>query len=122
MKKSHAFVILLSIILLSVSLTSCGYKSISHGEAITSDQASTIVDGKTTKKEIFMNFGEPSKTMDDEHVFFYTWTRGGKGHFLGFGSGSAESKTLVVVFNDENIVQSHKITRGATASGAMVGD
>ncbi len=96
--------------------------TIKHGEEITQEKASEIVDGKTTKGEIFMAFGEPTKTMDKEKVFFYSWTRGGKGHVLGFGSGSDESKSLVVVFDDNNIVQSHKITRGATTGGATVGD
>jgi hypothetical protein len=103
-------------------LVGCGYKSIEHGKEITADEQKVIVDGKTTKKEVFMNFGEPTKTMDDEKVFFYSWTRGGKGHFLGFGSGSAESKSLVIVFDDNDIVENHKITRGATTSGATVGD
>jgi hypothetical protein len=103
-------------------LMGCGYKSIKHGEEITPEHASSIIDGQTTKKEIFMNFGEPTKTMDKEKVFFYSWTRGGKGHVLGFGSGSAESKSLVIVFDDKDTVVSHKITRGATTSGATVGD
>lgn len=112
----------LCFILIVAMLSSCGYKTIKHGQEITSEKASVIVDGKTTKNEIFMEFGEPSKTMDHEKIFFYSWTRGGKGHLLGFGSGSAESKSLLVEFNDDGIVQHHKITRGATTSGATVGD
>jgi outer membrane protein assembly factor BamE (lipoprotein component of BamABCDE complex) len=100
----------------------CGYKGIKHGEEITPEQVATIENGKTTKKDIYINFGDPTKTMDNDKVFFYTWTRGGKGHFLGFGSGSAESKSLVVVFNDRDVVESHKITRGATSGGAAIGD
>lgn len=100
----------------------CGYKSIKHGEEITPEQSASIIDGNTTKSEIFMQFGEPTKTMDSEKVFFYTWTRGGKGHVLGFGSGSADSKSLVIVFDENNIVQSHKITRGATSGGATTID
>ena len=100
----------------------CGYKSIKHGTEITEQQTSIIVDGETTKQKVLMEFGEPSKTMDNEKVFFYTWTRGGKGHIIGFGSGSAKSKSLVIVFDENGIVQSHKITRGATSGGATVGD
>ena len=103
-------------------ITSCGYKSIKHGEEITPERASLIVDGETTKGQVFMEYGEPTKTMDKEKVFFYSWTRGGKGHLLGFGSGSAESKSLVIVFDDNDVVKSHKITRGATTGGAAVAD
>ena len=110
------------ILFVCVLITSCGYKTIKHGEEISDEKASTIIDGKTTKREIFMGFGEPTKTMDKEKVFFYSWTKGGKGHILGFGSGSAESQSLVIVFDDNDVVQSHKIGRGATTGGATVGD
>ena len=119
--KRHILMAVLFCALLSLML-SCGYKTIKHGEEISEEQASTIITGKTTKRDIFMEFGEPTKTMDKEKVFFYSWTKGGKGHFLGFGSGSAESKTLVVVFDDNDIVQRHRITRGATSGGASIGD
>ena len=114
--------VLVMVLCLSSYVISCAYKSIKHGKEITPEQSSTIIDGKTTKKEIFMNFGEPTRTMNNEKVFFYTWTRGSKGVFLGFGSGSAESKSLVIVFDKNDIVESHKITRGATTTGATVGD
>lgn len=120
MKK--AFHIILFVLIVCALMTSCGYKTIKHGEEITDQKAATVIDGETTKQEIFMGFGEPSKTMDKEKVFFYSWTRGGKGHLLGFGSGSAQSKTLVIVFDDKDIVKNHKVTRGATTGGATVGD
>ncbi len=118
-----SFLVILSFFVsLSFFAVSCGYKTIKHGEEITEEKAAAIVEGKTNKREIFMEFGEPTKTMDHEKVFFYSWTRGGKGHLLGFGSGSAESKSLVIVFDESDIVQSYKITRGATTGGATVGD
>jgi hypothetical protein len=46
-------------------MISCGYKSIKHGEEITPEQVAMIVDGKTTKKDMFVNFGDPTKTMDN---------------------------------------------------------
>ena len=113
------FIVFFTMVFIS---SGCGYKSIKHGTEITEEKASIIVDGETTKQNVLMEFGEPSKTMDNEKVFFYTWTRGGKGHLIGFGSGTAESKSLVVVFDESGVVTSHKITRGATSGGAAVGD
>lgn len=110
------------LVLSTFIFSACGYKSIEHGKEITAEEASKIFDNKTTKNEIFMKFGEPTKVMDDEKVFFYSWTRGGKGHVLGFGSGSAESNALVIVFNERDVVISHKITRGATTGGATTID
>jgi hypothetical protein len=69
-----------------------------------------------------MMFGDPSKTMNDESVYFYNWTRGGKGSFMGFGSGSAYTHSLVVVFNDDGVVKTHKITRGTTEAKTGIGD
>lgn len=100
----------------------CSIKSISHGSEITDQQIAKIEDGKTTKSEIFIEFGNPSKVMDGEKAFFYSWTRGNKNSFLGIGSGTAFSYSLVIVFDDKGIVKSHKLTRGATDSAVNVGD
>jgi hypothetical protein len=67
----------------------CSIKSISHGSEITDQQIAQIEDGKTTKGDIFVQFGNPSKVMDGEKAFFYSWTRGSKNSFLGIGSGTA---------------------------------
>ncbi len=100
----------------------CSFKYISHGSEITDEQIATIVDGKTTKSDIFVNFGNPSKTMDNEKVLFYTWTRGSKNSVLGIGAGIAYTYSLVVVFDDKGVVKSHKLRRGSTESGVRVDD
>ncbi|MBI4686058.1 MAG: hypothetical protein HY755_12815 [Nitrospirae bacterium] len=100
----------------------CSYKSIKHGEEISDEQVAKIIDGKTTKEEIFIEFGNPSKTMDNEKVFFYNWTRGSKSSLLGLGGGSAYTHSLVIVFDEKGTVKSHKITRGATEGGVSVHD
>ena len=105
-----------------IMISGCAYKSIKHGEEITDEQVVKIVDGKTTKQEIFIEFGNPSKTMDNEKVFFYSWTRGSKSSFMGLGGGSAYTHSLVVVFDDNGIVKNHKITRGATEGAVSVHD
>lgn len=116
-----------SICLIAVSVSialfqGCSIKSISHGSEITDQQIAKIEDGKTTKSEIFIEFGNPSKVMDGEKAFFYSWTRGNKNSFLGIGSGTAFSYSLVIVFDDKGVVKSHKLTRGATDSAVNVGD
>jgi outer membrane protein assembly factor BamE (lipoprotein component of BamABCDE complex) len=113
--------------LLLVSLTvllcaGCSIKSIEHGTEITDSQMSKIIDGKTTKQDIFVEFGNPSKTMDNEKVFFFNWTRGSKNSFMGIGGGSAYTHSLVIVFDDTGVVKNHKITRGATEAGVNVTD
>ena len=107
-------------IIVALFTSGCSFKSISHGSEITDEQIAQIVDGKATKSDIFMNFGNPTKSMDSEKVFFYTWTRGSKNSILGIGSGTAYSYSLVVVFDDKGVVKSHKLTRGATDSTIQV--
>jgi outer membrane protein assembly factor BamE (lipoprotein component of BamABCDE complex) len=102
--------------------TGCSFKSIKHGTEITESQMSKIVDGTTTKQDVFVEFGNPSRTMDNEKVFFYNWTRGSKNSILGLGGGSAYTHSLVIVFNDNGVVKSHRITRGATEAGVNVTD
>lgn len=102
--------------------SACSYKAIKHGSEITDEQVAIIEDGKTSKEEVIIEFGDPSKIMNDEKIFFYTWTRGSKSSVLGFGGGTAYTKSLVVVFDENGVVKSHKITRGTTKEGARIGD
>lgn len=119
MNKSH---LLAPLVVALLFIQGCSVKSISHGSEITDQQIAQIQDGKTTKGDIFVQFGNPSKVMDGEKAFFYSWTRGSKNSFLGIGSGTAYSYSLVVVFDDKGVVKSHKLTRGATDSGVNVFD
>jgi outer membrane protein assembly factor BamE (lipoprotein component of BamABCDE complex) len=102
------------------ALQGCAMKSISHGSEITQKETQKIVVGKTTKQEIFLNFGEPTKMADSERVFFYSWTRGSKFEVMGIGSGSAKGSSLVVIFDDAGVVKDYRISRGA--GDAVQGD
>ena len=117
-------IIILTIFIAGMSflLTGCGYKSIEHGTEITQDQAATIQPGITTKNDIILKFGDPTKTLNNDTAWFYNWTRGGKGHFFGFGSGTAYTHSLVVIFAENDVVKDYKITRGDTEQGAGIGD
>jgi len=110
-------VLLVTVVILGTS--GCGYKTISHGTAITESEAADIKIGQTTKADIFMKFGEPSKMADKERVFFYSWTRGHKVQFLGLGSGSSEGNTLVIIFDDDGVVKKYRVTRGV-ATGEQI--
>ena len=57
-----------------------GYKSIREGSEITEEDAEKIVDGKTTKDEVYLMFGKPSEVLEDGRVFAYNWIRGRKGN------------------------------------------
>ncbi len=119
-KKTLAVTLIVSLLVLLAA--GCSFKSISHGTEINEDQVAKIHDGKTTKEEIFIEVGNPTKTMDNEKVFFYTWTRGSKSSVLMFGGGSAYTHSLVIVFDDKGVVKSHKITRGDTPQATGIGD
>ena len=94
-------------------LSGCAIKSISHGTAITqADATAKLVIGRTTKQDVFLNFGEPTKVMNNEKVFFYSWTRGKKVAIMGIGSGNAKADTLVVVFDEKDIVKNYRFARG----------
>jgi len=121
--RKKMYIRVLLVFCLSVSLlAACAHKSIKHGTEITEEETAKIVDGQSTKEDIVIEFGDPSKTMNDEKVYFYTWTRGSKGHFMGLGGGSAYTKSLVIVFDDNGVVKSHRITRGSTKEGTVIGD
>lgn len=122
MKKKKCLAILLSLGVVMLLTASCAYKEIKHGTEITEEELSKIINGQTTKEDVFIWFGDPSKTMNDEKVFFYTWTRGHKSMLLGLGGGHAFTHSLVIVFDDNGIVKKHKITRGTTKAATGVVD
>jgi len=120
MKKPISLSVML--ILIAVFFYGCAFKEIKHGSEITENQILNIINGQTTKEEIFIQLGDPSKTMNDEKIFFYTWTRGSKEVCLGIGGGYAYTHSLVIVFDDNGIVKKHKITRGTTKAATGVVD
>ena len=120
--KQWSIFILCTLIATCITLTSCAYKAIKRGTEITQAQVETIVDGKTTREDILVAFGDPSKILEDGKVYFYTWTRGGKGSFLGLGSGTAFTYSLVIIFDENDVVKRHKITRGSTAEASNIMD
>ena len=122
MKKILSTIVLTLALATMLFVGGCAFKSINHGTEITSEQVDKIVDGVTTRNDILIEFGDPSKIMNNEKAYFYTWTRGSKGHVLGIGSGSAYSKSLAVIFDDNGVVKHHKITRGTTQASTNVGD
>lgn len=95
-----------------VAIDPVGYKSVRQGEEITQEQADQIVDGTTTKDDVYLMFGEPSSILEDGRIFVYGWVRGGEGNVLGFGSDSATARSLMITFDAENVVSGHRITRG----------
>jgi outer membrane protein assembly factor BamE (lipoprotein component of BamABCDE complex) len=122
MTKIKTVLVLGSLLVVTMLASGCAYKAINHGTEIAIEQVDRIIDGKTTRNDILVEFGDPSKVMNNEKAYFYTWTRGSKGHVLGLGSGSAYTQSLAVIFDDKGVVQSHKITRGTTEAAANVAD
>jgi len=98
-----------------------GYKVISQGEEITEEDAAQIIDGETTRDDIYLIFGKPTSILEDGHVFVYNWVRGGEGNVLGFGTGDAKAHSLIVTFDANDIATGHRITRGNVPT-ASVGD
>ncbi len=107
---------------LLVGLSACAYKAIRHGSEIKEQQVSEIVDGKTTKDEIYLLCGEPKKVLETGHVFIYNWVKGSKWHILGLGKGTAYGHSLIVTFDQNGIVKGHRVARGDVEGTTNVGD
>ena len=72
MKKTLSAIILICLLGAMVFASGCAYKSINHGTEIQSEQVDKIVDGVTTRDEILVEFGDPSKVMNNEKAYFYS--------------------------------------------------
>jgi len=96
-----------------ICLGGCAFGSINHGTEITEKELASIKLGVTTKKEIYRTFGEPTKSLENGSLLFFSWTRGDEQRFLGMGATDTETKSLMIEFDNENIVKDFRLTRGS---------
>ena len=99
--------------ILGMSLGGCSFGAINHGTEITQKELASIKLGVTTKKEIYRTFGEPTKSLENGKLLFFSWTEGDQMAFMGMGSTDTTTKSLMIEFDDENIVKDHRLTRGS---------
>ena len=96
-----------------ICLGGCAFGSISHGTEITEKELASIKLGVTTKKEIYRTFGEPTKSLENGKLLFFSWTEGDQVSFMGMASTDTRTKSLMIEFDDEDIVKDHRLTRGS---------
>lgn len=109
--------------MLLLMVSACAYKSVSQGVPITEKRVSkNIIDGKTTKHEVLLEFGSPSKTMDHEKMFFYEWTEGSASKVGWYGGATTNTYQLIILFDDQGIVKNHRISQTSTGSQKGVGE
>jgi outer membrane protein assembly factor BamE (lipoprotein component of BamABCDE complex) len=109
--------------ILSLMVSACAYKSIKQGAPVTEERvAKNIIDGKTTKPEVLLEFGSPTKTMDNEKMFFYEWTEGSASKVGWYGGTSTNTYQLIILFDDQSIVKNHKISQTAAGSQSGIGE
>ena len=99
--------------ILGMSLGGCSFGAINHGTEITQKELASIKLGVTTKKEIYRTFGEPTKSLENGKLLFFSWTEGDQMAFMGMGSTDTTTKSLMIEFDDQNIVKDHRLTRGS---------
>ena len=115
--------LLVGLLCLLVALSACGMKSVRQGAMI--DEArvkSSIVDGKTSRSDVVLEFGPPTKTMENEKMFFYTWSETSSSTIPLYGGTSTITNNLIILFDDNGIVKSHKITKTAADSKRGFGE
>ncbi len=115
--------LLIGVLCLLVALSACGMKSVKHGAMI--DEAkvkSSVIDGKTTKSEVMMEFGAPTKTMDNEKMYFYEWTETSTSSIPLYGGTSTITNSLIILFDDNGVVKSHKIAKTGAESKKGFGE
>ncbi len=105
---------------IAFSVSACSFGNTSAGSEIKqTDATQKIVIGKTTKQQVYLDFGEPTKVVDNGSTFFYSWTKGSKFSFMGMGSTNAVGNSLVIIFDNEGVVRDYRITRGAVDNTAI---
>ena len=101
------------IVTTGIFLGGCAFGSINHGTVISDKELASIKLGVTTKKEIYRTFGEPTKSLENGRLLFFSWTEGDQVSFMGMASTDTTTKSLMIEFDDEDIVKDHRLTRGS---------
>ncbi len=124
MKKCLSYIVCIGV--MSFLMSSCGIavgligKSAREGTPHSNQNAiineatvkDIIVIGRTTKHDILIEYGEPSKTMENEGIFIYSWRDEGKAFLFG-GTETRQKKSLIVFFDQAGIATRYKIWKAA---------
>ena len=115
--------LLVGVLCIVVALSACGMKSVRQGAVIDESKAKeSIIDGKTTKAEVMLEFGPPTKTMENDKMYFYTWTETSTSTVPLYGGTTTATNNLIILFDDKGVVKSHKITKTGTESKRGFGE
>jgi len=115
--------LLIGVLCMLVALSACGIKSVKQGAMI--DEAkvkNSIVDGKTTKSDVVLQFGPPTKTMENDKMYFYTWSETSSSTIPLYGGSTTVTNNLIILFDDTGVVKSHNITKTGTESKKGFGE
>jgi outer membrane protein assembly factor BamE (lipoprotein component of BamABCDE complex) len=114
---------LIVVFCLLVALCACGHQSVKQGAMIDASKVkNTVIDGKTTKSDVVLEFGPPTKTMENEKMFFYTWSETSKSTIPLYGGTSTITNNLIILFDDNGVVKNHKITKTSGESKTGFGE
>jgi outer membrane protein assembly factor BamE (lipoprotein component of BamABCDE complex) len=104
-------------------ISACGYTTIKHGVSISDDRvARSIIDGKTTKQEVLLEFGVPTKTVDNEKMFFYEWTEESEAKIIFYKGITTYINQLSIVFDEMGVVKNHRISEISAGSQRSIGE
>lgn len=104
-------------------IAACGYTTIKHGVSISDDRvARSIIDGRTTKQEVLLEFGAPTKIVDNEKMFFYEWTEESEMKIPLYKGTTTYINQLSIVFDERGVVKSHRISEIAAGSQRSIGE
>ncbi len=109
---------------LFLMISACGYTTIKHGVSIISDDriARSIIDGKTTKQEVLLEFGAPTKTVDNEKMFFYEWTEESEVKIPLYKGTTTYINQLSIVFDEMDVVKNHRVSEISAGSQRSIGE
>ena len=60
---------------------------------------SNVIDGKTTKSDVVLEFGSPTKTMENPKRFIYEWSETSKSTIPLYGSTTTVTYNLIILFD-----------------------
>jgi len=108
---------------LALILTGCAYKSAKQGSEMDAKRVKkNIIEGKTTKQEVILEFGAPKKTLENEKIYIYEWSETFEKKVGIYGGTTTSIYQLTVIFDDNGIAKKSKIVQVGTDTSSGMGD
>jgi outer membrane protein assembly factor BamE (lipoprotein component of BamABCDE complex) len=99
------------VLAVALALAGCASPPPPPGQVLASESLAFLVDGKTTREDVTLRLGLPSRTFESDRIVLYRigWNAERGAHALDYAPVAAPAYDLVLVFDSAGVVARHAL-------------